>query len=255
MGSQRSRPGGRQGAGPIKGAPGVGAGAWLPWPLVEIVCRLELRPPSVWQVFLAVLATWARYGRKEARLTVEDLEAMTGLSKRTVKATLAQLLGRGLLARNGRYGRLAVVLGGQGGTAEGADGPGEEGRSEGAAGGVSLSAPRRCRQACPPPTSVYCSSNKELVSGRSATFTARQRGVITDVLAKATELLGADAADLPLDAADAGKLGLLVGTTFGEAWRAINGGGDRARAGRFVRAALSLRHDPRVQGCELDLGP
>jgi hypothetical protein len=161
--SQRSRPGGQQGAGPIKRAPGVGAGAWLPWPVVEAVCKLNLRPPSVWQVFLAVLATWARYGLKEARLTVEDLGAMTGLSQRTVKAALAQLRERGLVARNGRYGRLVVVLGDQAGVAEGAASPDGGGQSEGATGGASLSAPRTCTQACTSPTSVYCSSFKEIV--------------------------------------------------------------------------------------------
>jgi hypothetical protein len=221
--------------------------------VVEAVCKLDMRPPSVWQVYFAVLATWARYGRKEARLTVEDLEAMTGLSERAVKAALAQLLGRGLLARNGRYGRLVVVLADQAGVAEGAGSPDEGGRSEGATGGAGLSAPRRCTQACTSPTSVYCSSNKELVSEGSDTFTAKQRGVITDVLSEATELLGADAADLPLDPADAGQLGLPVGTTVGDAWRAVDASGDRARAGRFVRAVLKLRRDPRVQGYEVDL--
>jgi hypothetical protein len=68
-----------------------------------------------------------------------------------------------------------------------------------------------------------------------------------------TELLGADTADLPLDPADAGRVGLPAGTTVGDAWRAVNASGDRVRAGRFVRAILKLRRDPRVQGYEVDL--
>lgn len=42
-------------------------GTWLPWDLVERVAKLRLRPASRWQVFLLLVATSCRYGRKEVR--------------------------------------------------------------------------------------------------------------------------------------------------------------------------------------------
>jgi hypothetical protein len=222
---------------------------------VEAVCRLKLRTPSAWPVFVAVLTTWARYGRTEARLTVDDLVRMTGLSARTVKAALALLLKRGLLARRGRYGRLVVQLGGAVHGAEGSDRPDDEGPVKDDAGGASLSAPPRCKHVCTSPTSVNSSSTKVIVVSDPGTFSDRQQALIEDVLAEATELLGTDAGDLPLGAKDAGELGLAAGTTYSQGRRIVDSGGNRAQAGRFVRAVLRLRQDPRVLGHELDLGP
>jgi hypothetical protein len=90
------------------GASRPNLGAWVPWLVAERIPRLDLRPPSRWRVFIAVLMTAARYGRGEAHLAVDDLVTWTNLSKRTVKAALADLIEQGLVERVGRYGNLRV---------------------------------------------------------------------------------------------------------------------------------------------------
>jgi hypothetical protein len=85
-------------------------GAWVPWDVVERVVALRLRPPSRWQVFLVILFTSSRYGRRDARLSVAEIAARTGLSERTVKSAIGELCKAGLVRRTGRYRRLAVPL-------------------------------------------------------------------------------------------------------------------------------------------------
>jgi hypothetical protein len=80
--------------------------------------------------------------------------------------------------------------------------------------------------------------------------------VIDDVLAEATELLGADAGRLTLPDAQAQHLNLPTGATYSDARAAVEASGDRRRARDFTRAVLALRRDQRVQGGELGLdGP
>jgi hypothetical protein len=225
-------------------------GAWLPWPTVEKVCRLDLRPPSVWRVFLAVLLTAARFGGREARLDVGALAGMTGLSRRTVKAALARLLERGLLARRGRYGVLMVTFGAEGDGSGGAGTPAPRGGDAPNPGGADELAPPRCRQACPSPTSVNVFHSED----STGPFSRKQQGVIQDVLNEATELLGSDAAELPLPNEAAARFGLAVGTTYRRAWQTLTAAGSGADARDFVKAVLALREDARVQGEELELG-
>jgi hypothetical protein len=82
-------------------------------------------------------------------------------------------------------------------------------------------------------------------------FSAKQQHLITDLLAEATDLLGADAGQLTLPAPGAESLGLPAGTTFREAFQIIAAGDDRAAARDFTRLVLGLRRDERVQGQEL----
>src|SRR5579859_6066030 len=82
-------------------------GAWFPWDLVQALSRLSLRPTSCWQVFIAVLFPWSRYG--EAWLTIGQICERTGLGQRTVQAALSDLIEKGILKRVGRYGKLVVV--------------------------------------------------------------------------------------------------------------------------------------------------
>ena len=91
-------------------APKSEHGAWVPWLLVERAQRLRLRPTSRWQVFFAILVTSCRFGGKEARLTVQQIAERTGLSTRTVKGSLVDLIRAGHVRRMGRYGRLVVTL-------------------------------------------------------------------------------------------------------------------------------------------------
>ena len=84
------------------------AGAWLPWSAAETLLRLRLRPCSHWQVFLAVLLVSARHGGKDAKLGIDDLCDLTGLSPRTVKAAVSALCKNGLLVRVRRSRLLSV---------------------------------------------------------------------------------------------------------------------------------------------------
>jgi hypothetical protein len=85
-------------------------GSWLPRHVAERLARLDLRRPSSWRVFLAVLTTSARYGGRDALLGVDDLARMTGLGARTVKLALSELLAAGLVERVGRAGRLRAPM-------------------------------------------------------------------------------------------------------------------------------------------------
>lgn len=86
------------------------AGAWLPWRVVETLLRLRLRPCSHWQVYLAVLLTSARYNGNDAKLGIDDICSMTGLSPRAVKGAVITLCKSGLLVRPRRARLLRVPL-------------------------------------------------------------------------------------------------------------------------------------------------
>jgi hypothetical protein len=173
-----------------------------------------------------VLGTSRRYGGKDAKLEVDDLVRLTGLARRTVQVALSRLMAMGLVVRVGRYGVLRVNLPGGG-------------------------APRKRRRVCASPTSLYVLLDIEVMG--AGVFSARQQRLIADVLAEASELLGADASQLTLPIPGAERLGLPARTTFGEAFRIINVGDDRAAARDFTRLVLGLRQDERVQGEELPL--
>jgi hypothetical protein len=79
--------------------------------------------------------------------------------------------------------------------------------------------------------------------------------VIRDVLAQSARLLGSDPGDLGIPAQLVLSLGQATGTTYRQAFQQISASGSRALAGKFVRAVLALRKDPRVQGVELEAGP
>jgi hypothetical protein len=223
-------------------------GAWLPWEIVGQVCKLALRPPSLWQVFLSVVLTACRFNGREAYLTVTNLTALTGLAPRTVKAALAGLIRRGLLTRTARYKRLRFTLPGdqpKGGSSDALELPDAVAAHAQGAGKL---APRRCRQACTSPTSIYSSPREESKKGP---FTSKQRQLITDVLAEATHLLDADAGQVSLPRLHAARLGLPPSVTYAEALVTILQTDNRAQARDFVRAVLALRSDPRVQGHDL----
>ncbi len=78
--------------------------------MVESLCRLRLGPASRWQVLWAILATSARFGGRDARLSVEEVAGLTGLSVRTVKAAIRDLVAAGLVSRPVRYRTLRVAL-------------------------------------------------------------------------------------------------------------------------------------------------
>ena len=86
-----------------------GLGAWVPWPAVERVAMLRLRPASRWQVFFLILSTSCRYGGRPAILTVAQIAERTGLGVRTVKSALKGLIDAGHVRRVGRYRKLVVA--------------------------------------------------------------------------------------------------------------------------------------------------
>jgi hypothetical protein len=222
-------------------------GAWLPWATVENVCRLRLRPSSLWPVFMAVLLTSSRYAGRAAHLGVAELVQMTGLSSSTVKRALALLFQKGLLVRQGRYEALQVALSGTGenmGSVNKLVPPVAQNLSTR---GVSKLTPRKCQQADTSPTCIHVLlKNKKVTS-----FTAKQQALVTDVLTESNELLGTDVGQLPLASEHATRLGLPMGTTYGQAMVQIVDSPNRTRARDFTRAVLALRSDPRVQGTEL----
>ncbi len=258
----------RSGRGPAPGGPS-GGGAWLPWPMALALCRLDLRPPSHARVFLAVAFTSARYGGGEARLGIADLAEMTGLSPRTVKEAVSALVTRGLLTRVGRYKCLKVDAEAVEEAVRGADKlapPGGEIADEGGAdkiappvdeiaheGGADKIAPRRCRQDCTSPTGIKVSSSREGY-GEGA-LTPRQAALIAEVLAEATELLGSDAAELPLPDPVTLRLGFRHPVNYRQAIELVDRSRDRTRARDLTAAVLALRRDERVQGKDLPASP
>ena len=85
-------------------------GAWLSWPVVVALLQLQLNFCPRWQVYLAVLLTSARYGGQDAKLGIDDLCDLTGLSPRTVKSAVSALCKSGLLVRVRRSRLLRVPL-------------------------------------------------------------------------------------------------------------------------------------------------
>jgi hypothetical protein len=214
-------------------------GAWLPWDLALAIGRLNLKPPSRWQVFLAILLPWARFG--EAWLTVGQICERTGLRKRAAQAALSDLIALGVVKRVGRYGRLVVV-------------------PEAITTRTRNSEPRRDDDGLPDRhhgrrygdlgrgPSRPAPANRE-----EATFTQKQRKLIGKCFADATELLGEDARRLSVPESVATKLGLEPPVSYGQAYLILERDGRCAACGCFVRAVLDLLTDERVQGRELDL--
>jgi hypothetical protein len=211
------------------------AGAWLLWDTVERLCRLELQTPSHWRVFIAVLATAARYGGSDAYLECDDIAALTGLAKRTVKAALRELIRRGLLMRAKRYGHLCPTLDG---------GHPEKGDTTKGMPIRRKTSPERLPTMSAPP-----SASAEKV--HNGTFSPAQNKLIDDVLKEATALLGSDAGALEMSDQHLVGLGLTPPCTFTQARAAIHARGTRRQARDYTRAVLSLRRDERVQGLEL----
>jgi len=226
-------------------------GAWLPWPAVQELVRLNLRRPSHWKVYLAILLTCARYGGGEARLGVKELAEVTGLGERTVKDALRELQSRRLLARPGRYCRI-IVTGSMYKLLAASDGEDrvERGTINGRGRGANKLAPPKGNEGCPSPTVSYCISSKTIQVVPGA-FTSKQQQLIADVFAEAHELLGDSWTDLTLPDTDAQALGLPIGITYLRANEQLVMSGDRSKGRGFVRSVLRLRQDERVQGQEL----
>jgi len=224
-------------------------GAWIPWQIAECLPRLSLRPASRWQVFMAVLTVWCRYGRGEAWLAVADIAAVTGLSKRTVQAAISELIALGLVERRGRYKRLVVKPEGLCELAHdqlpdvGQNRDGEAGH-------------RSADKAASPTGEQDCASTicigvlKEDNAGRRV-FSGRQLTAIRRALSNASQLLGEDAGQLPLSPNEAKALNVPVGTSYSSTFNTVRTEGDAERAHRFTGAVLALRHDERIQGQEL----
>jgi len=221
-------------------------GAWLPWPDVEILCKLSLRRGSHWRVFLTILLTSLRYGRQVARLGISDIARMTGLAPRTVKGALGALRQAGLVTRVGRYKSLKVSLAAGSGNSGGASKRAPRAGKPRATRGASLAAPPKGKLACPSPTCFNVSLNNK--SNGSHPFTPKQQALIADLFIEASELLGSDATCLSLTPHHLEQLGLCAPVTYGVAHDQIAKSGTPAQAGIFTRAVHALRHDERVQG-------
>jgi len=237
-------------------------GAWVPWPVVEATCRLGLARPSLWRVYLAVLLTCCRYGGQEARLTTQEIMAMTGLPRRTVQRAMAELQASGTLCRAGRYGRLTAPGGANtvalpDGTVKPSDDPGgaatvapPDARAGKKRGATVAAPPRRHSGGASPTVFRFAlSSLDELRKGAGEHFSPKQRQVILDAMAESSELAGQDAWDLGLPPEVAQLLRCDDSVTFRLALFALTGQRDKAQARDFVQAVLRLRQ--RLRGEEV----
>ena len=230
-------------------------GAWVPWPVVEGVCRLDLPRPSLWRVYLAVLLTSQRYGGGEARLTTKEIASMTALSPRTVERALADLQAIGVIRRVGRRGRLMATATDNtvavprplrtDNTVAVPDNSTEQTRPA-----TVLSVPNRHR-AGGSPTVFRFSCLEQVSEGAGTFFSPRQQRVILDVMAEATELAGESAWDMELTSEAARLLGLGTPTTFRQAVAILADRRDRTQGRDFVKAVLRLRYEARIQGEEV----
>jgi hypothetical protein len=211
-----------------------GLGSWIPQEIADAALRLDLRPPSRWKVFLAVLFPWCRYGQTVALLTIENIVSKTGLSERTVKAALKDLTKLGILRRLG-LGKLVVEVCG----------------SDNAVGGESARKPASTAgdEAC---TLTRCSMSLSNVSKEPAKgLTRRQFSAIRIALVEASDLLGEDASKLSLPSTACHSVGLPENTTIREALLRLQNNCNRKIAHTLTGAILALRFDERVQGNEL----
>lgn len=231
-------------------------GAWISWNAIEQLLKIRLRTGSRWQVLLAVVMTWFRYGQITARLSISDISLKTGLSQRTVNNALAELFAFGVIRRTSRYRHFTVELSNVTKLIDPQNPAAlSRVRDEEVAGEAILVARPLGNHVCASPTTTYVSvSNKKSSVQRKGTFTPRQQDVINDVLKEVSDLLGSPAADLTLPPKVATKLGLPVGTSYGMAMGLIEASDDRQSAGKFVRAMIELRSDPKIQGLELPSG-
>ncbi len=74
------------------------------------IAKLDLGLTSRYRVLVVILSVSYQYGWRPAKLGVDDLARITGLSARTVKSSLADLMDSGLVVRPSRYRSLAVIL-------------------------------------------------------------------------------------------------------------------------------------------------
>jgi hypothetical protein len=188
-------------------------------------------------VFLAVLFIWCRYGRKEAWLTAGKIAELTGLSERTVKAAIKDLVAIGVIRRIGRAGKFEVIL------------PPQPAGPPTVIDGEDKVALPTCTGDCPSPNSTFSSSlDKERVG-----LAKKQVVAIERTLASASVLLGDDAGALPLLAETAHALGLPRGLSFHGAFERLRYGCNVQTAHCFTGAVLSLHNAERIQGKDLPL--
>jgi DNA-binding transcriptional regulator YhcF (GntR family) len=222
-------------------------GAWLPWPIAEQVCRLRLRPSSRWKVFLVVLFTWCRYGRREAWLTIPQIAQAAGVSERTVKAALKDLVASGVINRIGRTGKFTVNFAPVAAADPAHQTSHQQHHKTAESEGEDKLALAKGSDACPSSNSTYCSS----INKKGRGLTVRQQAAIRKTVKEATDLLGEDAGSLPLPEQVAQSLGLDPKVTYGEAFTKLQTSCDARTAHAFTKAVLHLRDDERIQGTEL----
>jgi len=227
-----------------------GDGAWVPWEIATRLPQMNLRPQSRWQVFLAVLMTWLRYGRTEAKLSIQDICRITGLSARTVKVSLGDLESCGLVRRVGRYKRLIIVVDAMPEVASASPSVPHEGLTPESAGTMDESVAPACQPACCT-FPISCEVFLARLDRGSTPFSTKQMGVIRDLMRESAELLGGNPFGLRLKGKFSRQLGLPDDATYGEALNTVLTSGVSGQARKFVAAVLALRRDARVQGQEL----
>jgi len=237
-------------------------GVWVPDAVFKALWTLRLES-SDWNVLLVVLYLQHRYGGREAKITLKRIGEEAGLSRSTVKRAVRRLITSGHLQRRKR-GILHLTLGENTPTPLPAPGrPAHKGVNMVTPSvpetaeheGSNIVTPSRVQHADPFPTTISLldktssSSAEDLGAGP---FSRKQAGVVADVLRKVSGSLGRDALDLTVVTLGDGEPHQATGKTFREWFSEVTATGNKAEAGRFVRAVLALRTDPRVVGMELD---
>ena len=221
-----------------------GTGVWVPQSRVESLRRLDLHHPSTWRVYLTILLTACRYGKGVAWLKIRELIALTGLSRCTVLRAVAELLTKGVIRRDGRYGRFTVE--------ERAASPvPSSNRTESTGSLNKIRLPKSHHDETSPTTSSFSLSSLGIKESTPAVFTPRQAKVIDEVMAEVRQELGSNPWDLDLSGQTLKRLGLTGSITYRNALTIVIANNDKAQARAFVGAVLSLKTDPRVQGVEI----
>lgn len=85
-------------------------GIWMPDAVIASIVALRMRTSSDFRVLLVVACTQARYGGTGgySGLSLQRMAEVTGLSRSTIKRSIARLIGGGILVRK-RKGRPALV--------------------------------------------------------------------------------------------------------------------------------------------------
>ena len=178
----------------------------IPHHIVVWLARLDIKRPASWRVLLVIIG---EVGPGDiARLQIRDIMEVTGLSERTVKSAVAELIRSGIIVRVGRVGAFSVSH-----------------QSAGSSPGAPFTA-------------------KQTATVRKA---LREAGFLLGVDPNSIMMPISYCEQLGL-CSKFPELATYSGITFQAAFLSISHGHDRETARRFVGLVLEFRHSEAVGG-------